>query len=100
MGENDLKLLKTEFPDKLKFLTKKLGYPYEFFNSIDDYQKPASNLKKEDFFSKLEFKCADDKEIERTKETIERFYIKTGEELTYLYLKSVVSLLTCVFEKY
>ena len=27
MGENDLKKLKTGFPDKWKFLTKKLAYP-------------------------------------------------------------------------
>ena len=52
MGENDLLILKTGFPDKWKYLTKKLGYPYGYFNSIDDYQKPVDNLKKEDFFSK------------------------------------------------
>ena len=39
MGENDLKILKTGFLDKWKFLTKKLAYPYEFFISIDDYKK-------------------------------------------------------------
>ena len=53
MGENDLKILKTGFPDNWKHLTKKLAYPYDFFNSIDDYQKPVDSLKKEDFFSKL-----------------------------------------------
>ena len=37
IGENDLKILKTGFPDKWKYLTKKLAYPYEYFNSIDDY---------------------------------------------------------------
>ena len=36
MGENDLKILKTGFPDKWKNSTKKLAYPYECFNSIDD----------------------------------------------------------------
>ena len=46
MGESDPKILKTEFPDKWKYLTKKLAYPYEYFNSIDDYQKPIDNLKK------------------------------------------------------
>ena len=45
MGGNDLKVLKTSFPDKWKYLTKKLPYPYEFFNSTDDYQKPVDNLK-------------------------------------------------------
>ena len=51
IGENDLKLLKTEFPDKWKYLTKKLAYPFEFFNCIEDYQKPVDNLKKDDFIS-------------------------------------------------
>ena len=46
MGENDLKLLKTEILDKWKNLTKKLAYPYECFNSVDGYQKPVDNLKK------------------------------------------------------
>ena len=100
MGENDLKLLKTEFPDKWKFLNKKLAYPYEFFNCIEDYQKTVDKLKKEDFFSKLKNKCPDDEEIERTKEIIKVFDIKNGEELTQIYLKSDVLLLTSVFEKF
>ena len=100
MGENDLKILKTRFPDKWKYLTKKLAYPYEYFNSIDDYQKPVNNLKKEHFFSKLKNKCPDDEEIERTMDIIKRFNIKNGEELTEIYLKSDVLLLTCVFEKF
>ena len=37
-GENDLKILKTGFPDKWKYLTRKLAHPYEFFNCIEDYQ--------------------------------------------------------------
>ena len=53
MGENNLKILKTGFPDKWKYFPKKLAYTYECFNNIDDYQKPVDNLKKEDFFSKL-----------------------------------------------
>ena len=44
MGENDLKILKTGFPDKWSYLTKKLAYPYESFNSIEDYKKPVNNL--------------------------------------------------------
>ena len=47
IGENDLNILKTGFPDKWKYLTKKLAYPYEYFNSIEDYQKPVDNLMKE-----------------------------------------------------
>ena len=99
MGENDLKILKTGFPDKWKYLTKKLAYPYEFFNRIEDYKKPVDNLKKEDFFSKLKNKCPDDDEVEKTKEIIKKLNIKNGEELTELYLKSDVLLIDCVFEK-
>ena len=100
IGENDLKILKIEFPDKWKYLTRKLAYPYEYFNSIDDYQNPVDILEKKDFFSKLKNKCPDDEEIERTKEIIKIFDIKNGEELTEIYLKSDVLLLACVFEKF
>ena len=100
MGENDLKILKTGFPEKRKYLTKKLAYPYEFFNCIENYQKPVDNLTKEDFFSKLKNKCPDDEEIERTKGIIKIFDIKNGEELTQIYLKGDVLLLACVFEKF
>ena len=100
MGENDLQILKTGLPDNWKFLTIKLAYPYEYFNRTDDYQKPVDNLRKEYFFSKLKNKCPDDIEIERTMDTIKRFNIKNGEELTEMYLKSNVLLLACVFEKF
>ena len=100
LDEDDFKILKKEFPDKWQYLNKKLAYPYEYFNSIDDYRKPVHNLKKGDFFSKLKNKCPDDDEIQRTKEIIEIFNIKNGEELTELYLKSDVILLADVFEKF
>ena len=90
MGENDLELLNLEFPDKWKFSTKKLAYPYEYFNSIDDYQKLDDNLKKEDFFSKIKNDYPSDEEIERTKEIIKLFDIKNGEKFTQIYLKSDV----------
>ena len=100
IGENDLKILKTGFPDKWKYLTKKLACPYEYFNSIDDYQKPVDKLKKKHFFSKLKNKCPDDEQIERTMNFINKFNIKSGEELTEIYLKNDVLLLTCVFENF
>ena len=70
---DDFKILKKEFPDRWQYLNKKLAYPYQYFNSIDDYQKPVDNLKKEDFFSKLKNECPDDDEIERTREIIKIF---------------------------
>ena len=82
--------METGFPDKWKNLIKKLAYPYEFFNCVEDYQKPVNNLKKENFFSKLKNKCPDDEEIQRTMDIIRRFNIKNGTELTEIYLKSDV----------
>ena len=49
LDENDFKILKKEFPDKWQYLNKKLAYPYEYFNSINDYQKPVNILKKKTF---------------------------------------------------
>ena len=100
IGENDPKILKTGFRDKWKYLTKKLAYPYDFFNCNEEYQKSVDNLKKKDFFSKLKNKCPDDEVIERTKEIIKIFNTKKGEELTEIYLKSDVLVLACVFENF
>ena len=57
-------------------------------------------MKKEYFFSKLKNGYPDDEEKERTKETIKKFNIKNGGELTEVHLKSDVLLLVCVFEKF
>ena len=101
IGENYLKLLKTEYPDKKwNFSTKKLAYRYETFSTVVDYQKLVDNLKKEDFFSKLKHNYPYDIEIERRKEIIDLFKIKNGEKPKQLYLKSDVLLLACVSEKF
>ena len=101
MGKNDFKNLKTEVLDiKWKFLTKKLAYPFEHFNCLDDYQKPVDNSTKSDFFSKLRNDYLSDEEIERTEKNIKLFNIKNGEELTHLYLKSDVFLLASFFQKF
>ena len=63
-GENDVKILKTELPDQnWKNSTKKLANPYEYSNSIVDYQKPFNNLQNENFLSKLKNKYPSDEEI-------------------------------------
>ena len=73
--------MKKEFPDKWENLNEELAQPYEYFNNIDDYQKPVNDLKKEDFSSKLKNDYPDDSEIERTKQIINFFVIKNGEQL-------------------
>ena len=100
LDKDDFEILKKEFSDKWQYLNKNLAYPYEYFNSIDDYEKPVDNLKNEDFFSKLKNDYPDDEEIERTKEIIKLFNIRDGEELTKLYCKIDVFLLADVFEKF
>ena len=100
-GEKDLETLKTDIPDnRWKNIIKNSAYPYEYHNSIDDYQKAVDNLSNGNSSSELKNKCPDDEEIELTKEIIKEFNIKNGDELTKLYLKSDVLLLACVFEKF
>ena len=98
MHEDDFKFLTKEFPDKWKCINKKLPYPYEYFNSIEDYKKPYDNLRK-NFFRKLKNKRPDDDEIQRTEGNNRIFDFKNGEELTKISLKSDVNILTDVFEK-
>ena len=71
---DDFTSLKKEFHSKWQYLNKKLTYPYEYFISVDDYQKPVDNLKKEYFFSKLKNKCPDDEETLRTKSFLNIWY--------------------------
>ena len=63
----------------MNVFNKKIVYPYEYFNSLDDYQKPVDNLEKEDIFSKLKNRCPDNEEIERTKGIIKKINFKSRE---------------------
>ena len=72
--------MKKELPDKWQYLNKKLSDTYEYFNSIDDCQKPVDNLIKEDFFGKVKNKSPEDEETQRTKEII-KFLILKMEKL-------------------
>ena len=98
--DGDFEILKKEFPDNWEYLNKNLAYPFEYFNCINDYKKISWRFKEGDFFSKLKIYYPADKEIERTKETINIFNIKNGEELIKLFLKSDVVLLADVLEKF
>ena len=92
--------MKEKFPDKCQVLNKKSAYPCEYFNCIEDYQKPVNDLKREDIFSKLKNACPVDSEIERTEEIIKLSNIEIGEQLTKLNCRSDVIFLADVFEKF
>ena len=98
--EDDFKILKKVFPKNWELLNKKLAYPYEYFKTLDDYNKDITTLTKQDYFSKLKNDYPCSKEIERTNKIIQTFNITNGEQLTQLYLKSDVILLADVFEKF
>ena len=53
MSENDLEILKTDFPDAWNYLSTKLAYPYKNFTIINGYQNPVNYFQKEDFVTKL-----------------------------------------------
>ena len=100
LQENDLVLLKKEFPEDIDLLNKKLAYPYEYFKSFEDYEISFDNLPRESYYSKLTNGYPKEEEIERTNKIIEVFGVKNGRELTELYLKTDVILLADVFEKF
>ena len=85
------------FDDEL--FKQKLAYPYEYFN-FDNFDNPV-NLTKEDFYSTLnQSRPPDEEKITRTQEIITKYNIKTGKELTLLYLKMDILQLADVFESF
>ena len=95
--------LKKHFPDHWKLLKNKLAYPYEFYKTLEDYEKPIDELLKADkeaYFSKTKNKIPNQNEIDRTNEIIRLFDIRNGRELTELYCKADVILLADIFEKF
>ena len=95
--------LKNHFPNHWMLLENKLAYPYEFYKTLEDYEKPIDELLragKDAYFSKTANKIPDQKEIDRTNEIIKIYNIKNGTELTELYCKADIILLADIFEKF
>ena len=81
----------------LESFGRKLSYPYQYFNSMDDYYQPIASLNKKHFISLLS-----NLEIEGSRNSFENvsiYIIKYGKESTLLFLKMHVSLLVDSFEK-
>ena len=49
LDDDDLKILKKEFPNRWIDSIEKLAYPYEYFNCLDEYQKPLKKFKERRF---------------------------------------------------
>ena len=78
---------------------RKLAYPYEKGKTIESFYKPLK-LGKEDYFSTLKQSFPDFGEILRTQAFVVKNKITNLKELTMLYLKNDVLLLTDIFQNY
>ena len=78
---------------------RKLAYPYEKGKTIESYYKPLK-LGREDYFSTLKQSYPDFEEIIRTQAIVIKNKISKLKELTMLYLKNDVLLLTDNFQNY
>ena len=71
--EQDLILLKREFPNYWIIISKEPAYQYEFYKNIESCEKLIENLLEcgqEAYYSKLKNKCPDKDEIDRTNKII------------------------------
>ena len=78
---------------------QKLASPYEKGKTIESFYKPLK-LGKEDYFSTLKQLYPDFEEIKRTQAYITKIMITILKELTMLYLKNDVLLLTDIFQNF
>ena len=103
LKDDDYIHLKRHFPNHWMLFKNKLAYPYEFYKTLEDYEKPIDELiksGKKAYFSETKNKIPDQEEIDRTNEIIKLFNIKNGRELRELYNKADVLLLADIFEKF
>ena len=95
------KLIETrkEFGEKVKLISRKGIYPYDYMNGIKKFSE--KNLPaKEKFFSKLNDCGISDEDFDHAKRIWKEFGMKNLGEYHDLYLKSDVLLLADVFEEF
>ena len=100
LKDKDFIFLKKEFGDNYHLFTKKIAYSYDYFETLEDYEKDINLLKDDDYYSRLNCSIPDKIEIDRTKEIIKIFNIRNGRELTQLYCKADVLLLSDIMEDF
>ena len=81
------------------FFKRKIAYPYEKGKTIESFYKPLK-LGRDEYFSTLKQSYPDFEEIIRTQAIIIKNKITNLKELTMLYLKNDVLLLTDIFQNY
>ena len=103
LKDEDYIHLKKNFPNHWSLLKNKLAYLYEFYKTLEDYEKPIQLLLEagdQAYFSQTKNESPDNVEIDRTNQIIKLFNIKNGREITELYNKADVILLADIFEKF
>ena len=103
LNDEDYIHLKRHFPNHRMLFKKKIAYPYEFYKTLEDYEKPIDDLLRygeKAYFSKTKNKVPDKEEIDRTNEIIKLINIRNGRELTELCNKADVIILADIFEKF
>ncbi|XP_037926191.1 uncharacterized protein LOC119661065 [Hermetia illucens] len=96
-------ILKSQFTDltedKFNLITRKLLYPYDYFNSFDKFTETAIPDFPQ-FYNKLNDESVSHKDYVHTSRIWEEFSIKNLGEYSDLYLKIDVLLLADVFEEF
>ena len=89
-----------EFQDeKLRLMSKKGIYPYDFMDSLEKFDK-TELPNKEEFYSILNDENISDEDYQHAKNEWVTFNLKSMGEYQDLYLKSDILLLVDVFENF
>ena len=99
LGLEKLIETKKEFGEKVKLISRKGIYPYDYMNGIKKFSEETLPAK-EKFFSKLNDCGVSDEDYDHAKRIWKEFGIKDLGEYHDLYLKSDVLLLADVFEEF
>ena len=99
LGLEKLIQTKKEFGEKVKLISRKGIYPYDYMNGIKKFSEEKLP-QKEKFFSKLNDSNISDEDYDHAQRIWKEFGMKNLGEYHDLYLKSDVLLLADVFEEF
>ena len=99
LGLEKLIQTKKEFGEKVKLISRKGIYPYDYMNGIKKFSEEKLP-QKEEFFSKLNDCGISDEDFDHAQRIWKEFGMKNLGEYHDLYLKSDVLLLADVFEEF